>query len=323
MHNPLLHPEQINPRIAADVQAAFEKNREAGRVVDSGFAGDVASAGLADIVRADTAEAKEAGILVDSGLERVTNPEIKRNFEDVFANTEKLFSRINLEIIKPEEFTIAGVDFVRLEKEFERMTSEGLEPQLVVAPALPLIKDISPNADKDWYNLYDRLTSDSAIIDNPLKKQNDGNGLWVSEDVCASARDLLLQEVKLATDKPNIHHTYLKSTDVAVPWTVALLSTTDKPQGLRTSHPDYEAADDPGGSKLATISQYLTLQATRIQSGQSPLDKDTSAWLQGTFNDGAQAPYGYWNSGGGRVVVDWDDVGDQDVRLGVRLPVWG
>lgn len=36
-----------------------------------------------------------------------------------------------------------------------------------------------------------------------------------------------------------------------------------------------------------------------------------------------QAPYGNWNSGNGQVNVNWNDVGNQNDNMGVRLPEWG
>ncbi|HUC96113.1 MAG TPA: hypothetical protein VMR16_00395, partial [Candidatus Saccharimonadales bacterium] len=287
--------------------------------------GDIASAGLADIVRADTAEAKTKGVIEGSGLEQVSNPDIKRNFETAFEGTEQLFARISLTTPTPEEFVSVGVDFVSLGEKFERMKSEDLEPILVITPNLPLT-DGGPIriSSQDWVSLYSAMTRDTTIPNNPLNIQNDSEGLWINSDVRVSANDLLKQEeerVLYANDIHMVSHgASFKPGDVY--WTVALLPTTDNPQGLNTPRADYEAVDDPKKSKLSTISQYLTLQAIRIQSGQSPVDTDTYSWLHGTFNGGTQAPYGDWSSGNGLVYVYWDDVGNQDDYMGVRLPVW-
>lgn len=324
MSNPLRHPEVINPQIAVDVQAAYEKNLAAGRVVDSGFAGDVASAGLADIVRAETAAAKEAGDLAGSGLDQISSPEIKRNFETAFAETERLFGRVILDAPSVEQFTAARVDFVNLEKEYKRMEQAELKPTLVISPVLPLTKEASSYLIKDWQHIYDFLTADTTIPNNPLKKQTDGNGLYIAENVRYNAKDLFQQEMKRINDNPDINQAYVPTNDNSdLAWTVALLPTTDKPQELQTAHTLHENTNDPTHSELATISQYLTLQATSIQAGLSPVDKDTYSWLQGTFNDGARAPCGFWDSGYGRVRVNWDGVGSQRDDMGVRLPVWG
>jgi hypothetical protein len=80
---------------------------------------------------------------------------------------------------------------------------------------------------------------------------------------------------------------------------------------------------DALSSQHATISQYLTLQATRIQAGETPVDADTYTWLAGTFENGARAPRGDWSSDRGRVRVLWDYSSYQNDFIGVRLPVWG
>jgi hypothetical protein len=211
-----------------------------------------------------------------------------------------------------EQFMQAGVDFGHLASEYERMEIAGLQPEMVVTPVLPVVPTDSTSG--SWSELYESLTSDKTIPNNPLQARDDGKGLYVNDDVRGAATELYDSERSLVSGS-DIH-----SVDDWA-WTIALIPTTAKPQELSTPHTDKET--DTLSSQHATISQYLTLQATRIQAGETPVDADTYTWLAGTFENGAQAPRGSWFSGDGQVVVSWNRVGDQNDGIGVRLPVWG
>jgi len=313
MPNPFLSPELLNPSIQADVAAAYEKNVVAGRVIDEGFAQDLATGGLADKVRDAAEQAKQSGSEHLSGLEELP-PDMRELVEKSFLQTEQLFARMELAAPSIEQFIQAGVDFGHLASEYERMEIAGLQPELVVTPVLPVVPTALTSG--SWSELYESLTEDKTIPNNPLQARDDGKGLYINDDVQQIAGELYDSELNLVRSA-DVH----SINEGGWGWTIALLPTTAKPQELSTPHTDKEV--DALSSQHATISQYLTLQATRIQAGETPVDADTYTWLAGTFENGAQAPRGYWDSDDGQVYVGWDGSSYQYDGIGVRLPVWG
>jgi hypothetical protein len=222
--------------------------------------------------------------------------------------TEELFARIGLTtppINVIMSLARAGADPLHLGNEYNRMHQEGHQPELVLSPRLPSAQ---------WRNVYTSLTADPAIPNNPLKEQDDGHGLYINNEVEAAwdNLDFVPEGVLVIND-----------------WTLRLIPGTPKPTQMDIDHAgNYK--DGSGqimqfqGVGHPTVNEYLTLQAIRIQSGQSPIDAQTWSWLDGTFgNNGSRAPDGRWNSGRGRVVVGCNGVGFRSGRLGVRVPVGG
>jgi len=266
-----------------------------------------AGADLGALAAATALRHEQAGRLaqpVAEGLDGIENPAVRDSFEQTWDQAEQLFERISLVPPDPEQFETAGVDFARLANEYERMKDEGLEPEIVIAPQNLSLEDAK--------RLYAHLTDDTAIPNNPLKQQSDGNGLWVNDDV-AAAWNTLVSTAPRDTDGIEPPH-HLDNGGYA--WTIRLIPGTDKPTDTNVDHATNDAVHP-------TMSEYLTLQATRIQTGRPPVDGSTYTWLNGTFGDGnGQAPRGRWDSGDGQVRVGWGGVGNRHDVLGSRLPVW-
>jgi len=267
---------------------------------------DLAAAGadLGALAAATALRNEQSGTInlpPNEGLEVIANKNIKQAFETAFDTSQQVFDYISMTVPSPEQFHEAGVDFARIADEYEHMENEGLEPQLVVAPHHGSLDT--------WQDLYTSLTEDPAT---PLKKQSDGNGLWVSDDVANAWADL----DKLPDDIPLPVVTmddYSKYMDVS--WTLRIIPGTNKPTNTNVDH-------DTNNAVHPTIAEYLTMQAARFQNAEQPVDGDSWTWLNGTFGSG-RAPCGRWGSGRGQVYVLWDDVGNRADGLGSRLPVWG
>ncbi len=312
-HNPFRDHSILYPILAARVEQA--RVAQQANTAERALGG----AGLNGLVRERTAEAKDHGSLGDDGLEQIANRDIKLAFEGGFKGAEQLFERVALQPPTAEQFAEVGVDFAALAQSYERMEHEGLEPAVVVSPSLPLTSEDS--GDTTWRTMYDELTADTTIPNNPLKARSDGNGFWLDDGIASDAQRLLQQERERTIHSSDIHYV---ETETGL-WTIALLPSTNAPQELGTPHTNHEPPGhgDPEIDKHQTISQYLTLQATKIQAGRPPIDVGTYSWLQGTSEDGVLAPYGIWIASDGQVLVLWDDVGRELVSLGVRLPEWG
>ena len=238
------------------------------------------------------------------GLDSIENPAVRDSFEQTWDQVEHLFERISLLPPDPEQFDAAGVNFAHLAAEYERMEDEGLAPEIVIAP-----QNLSLEEAK---RLYADLSDDTTIPNNPLQRQSDGNGLYINDSV-ADAWDALVSSAPQSADGTEPPH-HLDSGGYA--WTIRLIPDTTEPTDTDVDHTTNDAIHP-------TMSEYLTLQATSIQAGRTPIDGSTYTWLNGTFGDSnGRAPDGYWDSGRGQVSVVWRGVGYRDGDLGSRLPVW-
>lgn len=240
------------------------------------------------------------------GLDTIASPDTRQSFETAFDTTSAVYDHISLTVPSPEQLAESGVDFARLSSEYERMTDEGLQPEIVIAP-----QNLSLDNAKA---LYSALRQNSAIPNNPLKRQDDGDGLWVSDDVASVWNALVSDEANQPQlpdgTKPPFYLDGLRHA-----WMIRLIPGTDRPTDTNVDHTTNDAVHP-------TIAEYLTLQATRIQSGETPVDSNTYTWLNGTFEDNGLAPDGLWFSDRGQVVVSWYYVDYRSDRLGSRLPVW-
>lgn len=231
-------------------------------------------------------------------------------FQETLAIASKLFNRIGLTPPGERELREAGIDFAKAEAAFGDMERDGLEPMLVLAPALAL------EGPHGWSALYDQLQKDQTIPGNPLKNQSDGAGLWVNDDVKQNWNQIN-HYGSTNQDGSSAHTPTTTGPDGhATGWQLAVVPATAQPPELNVPH----TAND---ANHPSIGIYLTLQANRIQAGETPIDSAHYTWLGGDFSSASQAPCGYWRPGDGQVLVYSHDVGRRRDNLGVRLPVWG
>lgn len=251
---------------------------------------------------AAVASAEVVGHRQERDLDMIKSPEVREAFTASFDRTVQLYDRINLDTPSPEAFAEAGVDFARLSDAYERMEEEGLAPVVVISPLLGKQQTIQ---------LFDQLTNDQTIPNNPLKHRPDGNGLWINDTLT----DTLWDEANHFPDTATV------LTDASgTQWAISLSPGTPASQDQGTAHQDLTYRD-----QLPPLSTYLTQQATTIQAGETPIDdystKASITWLK-TAAGALRAPRGFWSSGDGQVYVGWSGVDVRGDYLGGRLPVW-
>ena len=285
-NNPFSNPELLHPDLAADIATV-----EAWQAEHDPSA-QVAATGIASVVHAAVKEHATANPL------EAMSPDASTSFAETLTRSEQLFARLNLTLPSPDQLVASGVDFAALGTAHERMSTEGLEPRFVLAPSLNT---------GDWQQLYAELEADQSVNQDGRIKSG---GLYI-DDTVSSAWDTL-------SDVPDsVPVTLNSAAEGSCNWTLRLIPGTNRPTETNIAHNDPNYPDKP------TVHEYLTLQASLLQAGEDPIDDSTWTWLNGMFENDSQAPVGRWNPDDGRVGLSYDDVGDRDDSLGVRLPVWG
>ncbi len=252
----------------------------------------------------DRRDAEKEAYLIDDFLnEKNCVPKaLHPEFKHTFASTEKLFARIGLTPPTAEELTGSGIDLSHLADVYETMQANSLEPRIVLSPTT-----LSIDQAKDLFN---DLTSDKTIPNNPLQQREDGNGLFINPDVTKHWSELTSPDL-LPNDLPI--HTSADGTS----WSIRIIPGTPEPTHTNIAHNNPAYPDKP------TITEYLSLQANLIQEGQQPIDAGFYTWLQGTFGDnGSFAPLGRWGSYDGQVYLYWVETDVRGDDLGVRLLRW-
>ncbi|OVE78646.1 hypothetical protein BVY00_02305 [bacterium G20] len=286
--------------------------------------------------------AKPAEAVVVQGLEAVVNQQIAqaRNSAPALAEADQGFRELaaaarqrlnklltdtatNLPV--PELSELEGVNWQHLAEGYTAMERLGLEPQLVIAPEGQPLKEF-------WQELFSHLRQwqddNQPNATHRLKKQTDGDGLWINDEVKNHWSEL-------TPEQPG--------------WSVSVIPTIGKAPVLNVDHKGQSTAGETpkelnnildqlplnqtaeSGLEHPSLERYLTLQAIRLQTGQEPLDDQIGgiyywSWLDGTFqnSDGnTAAPNGYWNPDDGRVRLAWDRVDGRGAYLGVRPEVRG
>ena len=292
--NPFLSPEHFNPKLADKVGAAYRQNLEAGRVPGNIFADGIAAEGLSGVINRRTAEARGSGSAGLIHLEHINHPETRRDFEHCFAIADELFSRIHETPPTPEECVDADVNFVTLGAAYERMKLEGLEPEIVLAPNLSI---------GSWKRLYKDLQDNQTTTNTILS----GGGLVINIEVDTHWDSLATSP----NDTPII-----TTSDESLAWSLRLIAGTDRPTITSTRH-DHNQSNHP------TISEYLSLQAARLQADQiPPIDnEDTATWLSGTRTSefGLWAPTGSSQWVGAPVIIRWELIDETVFRVGSRV----
>ena len=288
----------LNPGLVNEVEDAYQRNVEAGRVVSDEFTGDVAKKSLKDLLQRETEEIEKSSI---ESFATIEDKDTKEDFEIAFQDTELLFSRATLETPSPAEFKEAGVDFADLARKYIEMVRSNLDPQIVIAPV---------HGDYEvWEGLFKGLADDSSIPANPLRQGKD-RGLYIAEDIKKAWWHL---DTAPKDDTPVVYIEDGQWPD-GVQWTIRLI-----PEGadsVRSKH---------WKSKHPTIAEYLTLQANIIKKGQYPVDYQTPTWLDGVYNGSSGSGiqrYAIGMYGSNEVKIDYvTDPTGVSTHIGVRPPV--
>lgn len=211
---------------------------------------------------------------------------------------------------RPEDFSRAGADWSALEDGYHRALAEGAEPHLLVAPLLPLAS--VPEAEQpSWQLLYERLTADPAIPANPLRARVDGHGLQLAGALRNSEVTLPLAAQELAAAASRDLPRVIDATGIT--WTVSVVALADDAAHAGMT---YHAL----GDRHLLPSQYLAIQAQRLASGETPLDRFTWTWLHGVVDHETdqRALAGVWVPGYGQIRLYTNPVGYAQDRLLAR-----
>lgn len=208
---------------------------------------------------------------------------VKEALANVFEHTEKFFARTNYDVPTYEQFQENDVDFAHLAAEYLKMERENLQPMFVIAP-YNLWAD-------DWRELYGELANSPAgngVLD---RSQHYHNFL--------SAIDSEWKWQHIAQYKP-IPAKYIPDVEitdmekgVTVDWTIRIVSAAEDAGERDNSYDD--------NYDHMTISEYLTMQAVRIEQGLPPVDKNTFTWLHGKHDE--SAPYATFGQSEGLIQV--------------------
>lgn len=311
-----------NPSLVDKVNEAYER----ARALQGGAARDLGGVSLLDAMQADGDAAREQGVGASSGLEVIRTPETRAAFERSFELSGKMAGYIDLPTPSPEDMAESGVNFAYLDEQYERMKAAGEEPHIVLTPhGLGL---------DNWRTIYAKATADVTIPNNPLQAHNDGHGLCVSDDAVANWHTFDKAPSHTTTpgqtELPSVVTT--TSDGTAVTWTIRITPGKQKPDNLNA---DYNGVTKDANGQLVppavppthqTTPEMLTDKLTAIMAGETPSDKSHYSWCDNGQSSrqvvaGGSAPRGDWFSVGGRVFVDWGDVGFRYGRLGSRSPV--
>jgi len=226
-------------------------------------------------------------------------PEMRERIQQAFSSHEQLFARIGHELPTPADFAQERPDvYLALAEAYTSLEAAGQEPAIVISPLdLP---------QQELVVLAENLTSDPTIPHNPLKAQNDGHGLWLSDwyqehyqELQDQAKDYLEQLGATITRQDGLDYT------------LSVLPATDQPQDLGKTYNDIDG-------QTCTADQYQTLQFVRVQQGLPPLDQKNSTWLHGRLDD--LSPRGNFGPDLGQVSAYDGGSGNRYSVRGRRLP---
>ena len=301
MSNPFLDRRTFNPEIATRVGYAYDRNVDKGLAAGTDFATDVSTQSLGNVIKGATIDAKANSNTGLTALDQISNPETKRAFEDSFAATERLFSRLDLAVPTAEQCADCGINMIALGDEYDRMQNAGLEPEIILSPNLDLAS---------WHELYRGMQEDPLV--NSYGELKDG-GLVIGDMVASLWDSLLILPAGVQTVTMPRHR--IEPTNTELNWSLRLIPGALKSTNTNVDH-GHNNAIHP------TVGEYLSLQAAHILSHRTPVDGDADGvWLSGRSVTG-QAPIGVWGPSSGRVGLFTTNTSVKDATLGTRMPVW-
>jgi hypothetical protein len=230
---------------------------------------------------------------------------------ETLEQTNRLFDRVGIHLPTVEQLSAAGVDLAHLNQLFWGMVETYQQPEWILAPVLRM---------KEWDQVFDALEADPTVNhdyvhqDKRIKKcgvdaflypfeETDYdtvldlmNAQWQWPDsvphiltgddpvpVDLALSDDALSEIKDKSRSANlVRRREFPENYHGYDWTLRLVPTTLRPAELAVAY-----SDPRYYSSHPTASEYLTLQAARIQAGEVPLDneKKMHTWLYGKLPD--------------------------------------
>ena len=187
-------------------------------------------------------------------LDNITNPDIRKLFEQDLAIYERIFNRIHIDIPAPTELAQNGIDFGRLAKLKETRPSHAL----VVAPlAMSLEKT---------RNLIFAVSHDPCLQEIRINY----DGLSVNSAVAYSWDQIA---------EKTVANWQLPVTNDDNKWTAFLMPCDDKPEHLNISYAEMKRQNET----TMPLIGYITYQMHRIYQDKQPIDSDTYSLAAGEF----------------------------------------
>jgi hypothetical protein len=270
------------------IDAAYEDNLAAGRIVSPEFVDDTAKDALASQLDSMPRHAESERLFDRLGIE------MEEILRDEFASTRRMLEREHgsVSVPTPEDFRSGGVDLEVLMEEFAEMDAKDMGPMLVISQ----INMSGPR----WKQIFTSLTKDASIADNPLKEHENyrtghkhgldvpsfpNDSTWqairhdAKREILFGPQHLLIMNVVQDPDNPSFD----------IPWTIRVLPTTDLGRHARP---------------YPTIDEYLTMQARLVQEGEGPImGRYRLAGVSREATDARYQPYGGWNPAEGIVEI--------------------
>lgn len=241
------------------------------------------------------------GLLHDLGVPGLIN---------AYQGAESIYARGGMTVPEPSAFAKAGVQWEALASSYRALAMRSADPDLVVAPVLPLDAATVGGVAASWREFYAVLTSDHSIANNPLRARPDGHGLQFGSALRSDGAVSNLHAQEISSARSNYHSV---EDDRGVRWTVAVVSLNDAAAPTNTPYlADAENHISP--------SEYLAVQARRIIEQKTPLDVHTWTWLRGVIGSesGEHALAGVWVPGYGQIRLYANPVGYAQERLLAR-----
>lgn len=263
--NPFIDPIAIDGGRDAQELAEISRANIENSVVTKEFAVETGVAGLKDVVEQEADVAREKGLLGSAALNKIVDHERREHFEKAFESKRMLYERIGLIMPTPEDFENEGMDFAALAERFPEMGNTDFPPEIVITP-----RYLDFGA---WSKLYKDLANDKSLPTSYLY----ASGLDIDRNAIINWTHLEEQAINESNDMQLVDASL--DDDMHRPaWSLRLI-------------PSGQTGDDLGIASNGeawnpSISEYLAVQAGRIQVGKTPLDYTFSeTWLAGTLNN--------------------------------------
>jgi hypothetical protein len=198
----------------------------------------------------------------------------------------RLFKQVGVDTPSIERYIANGLDLIYLTSAFEQIEDEGLEPEFVFYPVMPL-----------WPKINNLISSNLLIVNNKTAPDGDVRLLAI-EDVWQYDRQIFQQEKASVVNNPNAHYV---EKDGSI-WVASVISGTKHSQYLNQTLQEslnLIQIKDPR-SNHAGLSQLVTLIALSLQAGKSSIGMVACTWTGQTFTD---------NEGNARAVCASCDLG--------------
>lgn len=231
----------------------------------------------------------------------------------------------------------ATTEWQRLHEAGKVYESLGIPSQVVLSPInRPL------EGEHGWKTFFSGLRAwqekEHPESAHKLKKQTDGDGLWINDEVSSQWDSVIDTSVNApqwqasvvpVDNKPAVTNVAYDSTNAQgdVPTDLSnIVAFLPPTPSLDPNQPPRLAGHPKAESLMTIIASQLyqnKVSVNNSQPEQTPIDSNTWTWAEGIISNGASGLAVYWSPGSGRVDLSRNVVGVRDDFLGVRPGVRG